>query len=425
MRVLITNSLVLAAISLAPVASAAPYTTASSVDSYDSYPNSTTLAQDSGPSAVPSMLYPYGRTINLSRPTSPLDARRDEIIHVQSLYDGSPFGSVFGPIAGLFGTIGMNTISDNVPLTEVQKTVLDKLHDALNDAAGSVIANLPANHPLSPLSSRSLEDREVVNPLEILGSLPILGSSLAPVRDLLLGVGIGPNSAGPLTDLQKQVIARLQTAIGNAVGDVTAHVPVKLDILPFGHQSRSIEERSLEDILSLVNHVPFLSSLLSPVTGLISSLGVPNGAPLNDAQKQLLSQLQAAIAAAAQNVESHIPSIHIEHAREEHEHWAHDNHHDPHMDGHDAHKDDRKPQDVHKDDHQPQDVHEDDHKSPNAHEGDREVQSVDREGDRGREPRDGQRDERHRWDDWKHRDGKGRDGKSSLLGINLGGSCRS
>ncbi|KAF9651406.1 hypothetical protein BDM02DRAFT_3110857 [Thelephora ganbajun] len=72
MRVLITNSLVLAAISLAPSASAAPYTTTtSSVESYESYPNSTAIAQDSGPSSVPSMFCPYGRTIHLSRPTSP------------------------------------------------------------------------------------------------------------------------------------------------------------------------------------------------------------------------------------------------------------------------------------------------------------------------------------------------------------------
>ena len=63
MRVLITNSLVLAAISLAPSVSAAPYTTTSSVDSYDSDPNLTMLVQDSGPSSVPSTLYPYGRMI--------------------------------------------------------------------------------------------------------------------------------------------------------------------------------------------------------------------------------------------------------------------------------------------------------------------------------------------------------------------------
>ena len=65
MRVLITNSLVLAAISLAPAVAAAPYA-GSSVDSYESYPNSTALAQGSDPSSVPSMLFPYRRAIRLS-----------------------------------------------------------------------------------------------------------------------------------------------------------------------------------------------------------------------------------------------------------------------------------------------------------------------------------------------------------------------
>ena len=414
MRVLITNSLVLAAISLAPSASAAPYTTASSVESYDSYPNTTTVAQESGPSSVPSMLYPYGRTITLSHRTSPLDVRRDDVIQVQSLYDASPFGSIFGPVAALFGTVGMNTISDSMPLTEAQKVVLDQLHDALHDAAGTVIAHLPADLPISPLSPRSLEDRQLVNPLATLASLPIL-TPLDSVSDLLKGLGIGPNPSS-LTEAQKQVIARLQAAISNAVGDVTANVPVKLDVLPFSHQSRSVEGRSLTDVVSLVNQVPVVSSVLSPILDLISSIGVTNGTPLSDAQKLVLSKLQDAVAVAAQNIESHVPTVHIEHAREEHERWAHDDHHDPHGDdhrSHDAHRDD------HKDGHKPQDVHKDGHESPDMRKEDHGVRGADRE------PRDRQKDERHGREDWKHhKDGNDRDGEPSLLGINLGHSCR-
>ena len=417
MRVLITNSLVLAAISLAPAVSAAPYAATSSVDSYDSYPNATVLSQDSGPSSAPGMLYPYGRITTFSHSASSLGVRRDEVIHVQSLYDASPFGRIFGPVADLFGTIGMNTISDSIPLTEAQKTVLDQLHNALDGAAGNVIAQLPANLPLSSLSSRSLEDRELVNPLAL------LGPALDPVSDLLSAVGLGSNPAAPLTDLQKQVIAKLQTAIGNAVGDVTATVPVKLDALPFGHQSRSVEERSLPDILSAVTQVSVLSSVLKPVLGLINSLDIANGTPLNDGQKLVLSKLQEAIAEAAQNIQSRVAPVHIEHAREEHEHLDH--HHDPHRDdrSHDEHKADRKFHDAHKDDHKPQDVHKADHKSPDAHKEDHKVQSANREGDHCREPRDGQRDGGHKWDDCEyHEGGKDRDGDSPLLKINLGHS---
>ena len=431
MRVLITNSLVLAAISLAPSASAAPYTTTatSSIDAYESYPNSTALAQESGPSSAPSTLCPYRRSFNLSRPTSPTDVRRDEIIHVQSLYDGSPFGNVFGPVANLFGTIGMNAISESIPLTEDQKTVLEQLHDALKDAAGSVLVHIPAGHPVSPLSSRSLEDRQIQNPLATLGSLPVLpGNTLAPLSDLLATVGIGKSPTTPLTDLQKEVIAKLQAAISNVVGDVTASVP-KLAILPLGHQARSVEERSLGNIITAIDRVPFLSSALSPILSVINSIGVTDGTPLDDFQKQALSELHAAVSVVVEDIKAHASTVHIEHTREEHEHWDHHDH-DPHRDDHrshdehkdrgkpwdehkesgkswDEHKDDTRPRDAHKDLDEPHDTHKDDQKLHGAHK--------DGHSDRCQEPRDGQSDDcKH------HKDGKDRDEDSSLLKISLG-----
>ena len=426
MRVLITNSLVLAAISLAPSASAAPYSAISSVDSYDSYPNSTAVAQDPGSSSVPSMLYPYGRTITISRPTSPLDVRRGEVIHIESLYDGSPFGNVFGPVADLFNSMGMTTISDSTPLTDAQKLVLGQLENALNGAAGSVIAHLPANLPL-PVSPRSLEDRQIPDPLAVLSGLPFVGGILAPISDLLSSAGLGSNSATSLTDTQKQVVDKLQTAILNAVGTVAANIPV----LPLSHQSRSVEERSLEDIISFAGNAPILGRILAPAIALMKSTGVTNGTPLNDAQKLVLSRLQDAIAGAAKNIQY---TVHTEHARGEPEHWTQDHHNDPHPHSHDDRKDDHGSQDDRKNDHGSQDTREDDHGSqdvredgrgsPEARKEDRDAQRADRGGNRCREPRDGQRDEMDRWDDWRHRgDGRDRD-EESLLKINLGHSCR-
>ncbi|KAF9651405.1 hypothetical protein BDM02DRAFT_3110856 [Thelephora ganbajun] len=318
----------------------------------------------------------------------------------------------------------MNTISDSIPLTEAQKTVLDQLHNALNDAAGNVIAHFPASHPLSPLSSRSLEDRQLVNPLATLNGFPPLANSLDRASDLLSAFGIGANPAVPLTDFQKQVVAKLTAAFNNAVGDVTADFP-KSGVLPLNH-ARSVERRSLEDIISLINHVAPLSSALSPVISLLSSLGVTNGTPLDNVQKQALSRLEAVIAEVVQNLEAHGPTVHIEHTREEHEHWGH---HELHRDGHHSHdehkhKDDHKPHDAHKDKdnnesrdahqdgHRPQDAHKDDYKSPHVHE-DHYVQG----GDRESHHREGPRDEcRH------HKDGKDRNEDPSLLKISLGHS---
>lgn len=459
MRVLITNSLVLAAISLAPAASAAPYTatTTSSVDTLEAHPNSTAFAQNSGPSYVPSTLRPYGRTLNLLRSTSLLDARRDEIIHVQSLYDhSSPFGDVFGPVADLFGTIGMNTISDKMPFTDAQKAVLDQLHDVLNDAAGSVIAQLSPNRPLSSLSSRSLEDRQVANPLSTLGSLSVLSNSLARVSDLFSSVGIPSNPTTPMNDVQKQVIATLQTAIINAVREALDGVS-RTGVSPFNHQGRSIEERSLDKIVSIIDQSP-LNFVLGPVTTAIGSLGILNGTPLDDAKIQAMSRLQAAVAKAVQEIETDTATVHIAQAREEHDYrdhhdeyrGPHKDDHDPHdQDGnrgkpqdehkdhdkssdeheepgkpweehkdanwsHDAHKDDHRPRDVHK---EPHDAHKDGHNSPDDHDD----HGTHRGGDHCREPRDGQWADRHRWHDCKphHKDG---DEDSSLIKINLGHS---
>ena len=423
MRVLITNSLVLAAISLAPSASAAPFTTSSSVDSYDSYPNST-LAQDSGSSSVPSMLYPYGRTITLSRPTSPLDVRRDEVIDAEPPYDESSFGGSFRSIADLFNSMGMDAGPDKTSPAEVPKTVLDQLHGAPSDKVGTVLAPLPADLPVSPPSPRSLEDRQIPDPLALLGSLPLLGNIILPVKDLITSMRLG---AGPVTDTQKQLFDKLQTEIKNVVGGVAAKVPV--DVLPFGHQSRSVEERSLEGvsppisppISPPVGSVPALSSVLSPIAALLGSLGPTDGSPMNEAQKLVLSRLQNPIAEVVKNFKDRVPSVHIEHARGEAENWAQDRHNDPHKDdhrSHDAHGD-------RKDGPGPQDVREDGHRSPDVRKEDRDAQRTDRGGNRCREPRDGQRDERDRWDDWRHHgDGKGRDEDSSLLKINLGHSCR-
>jgi len=432
MRVLITNSLVLAAISLAPSASAAPYSATSSVDSYDSYPNSTTVAQDPGSSSVPSMLYPYGRTITLSRPTSPLDVRRDEVIHIESLYDGSPFGNVFGPVADLFNSMGMTTISDSTPLTDAQKLVLGQLGNAVNGATSSVIANLHL-----PVSPRDLEDRQIPDPLAVFRNLPLAGGILAPIMDLLSSAGLGPNSATSLTDTQKQVIDQLQTVILTGVGKVAANLPVGLDVLPLSHQSRSVEERSLEDVISIASNAPFLGQILAPAIALMKSTGVTNGTPLNDAQKLFLSKLQEAIAEATKSVEHSVPSVHTEHAREEPEHWTQDHYNDPHMDDHHSHddrKDNHGSQDARKDDRWSQDAREDGHKSPDVREDgrgspdvrkeDHDAQRTDRGGNRCREPRDGQSDERDRWDDWRHRgDGRDRD-EESLLRVSLGHSCR-
>ena len=357
---------------------------------------------------------PRGRTITLS-PTLSLDVRRDDIIHVESLYDASPFGDTFGPVARLFDTFGMNTVSDNIPRTETQEEVLRLLHEALSKAADGVTKNLPTNPLLPSLPLRSLDDREMVNPLVTLGSLiPVTSSD--PLSKLLSDVGIGPNPTS-MTESQKQIVAGLQTVIDNAVEGFAAKVPAKLGALPFGHQSRSVEERSLDGILSLINQVPVLSSVLSPVTSLLNSLRVTNGAPLNGAQEQALSKIQSVIAEAAKSIESHLSSVHIEHSREEHEDWAH-HHHDPESDDHHSHDD-------HKDDHKSQDVHADGHRSPDMRKENHSVQNAGQEDDHCREPRDGHRDERHGWDDWKHHeDGKDKHGDSSLLNIDLGHSCR-
>ena len=493
MRVLITNSLVLAAISLAPAVSAAPYTTSSSVDSYESYPNSTAFAQSSGTSSVPSMLYPYGRTIHLSHHVPRLDARRDEIIHVESLYDSSPFGHFFGPVADLFRTMGMETISDTAPPTEAQKAVLDKLHEALSDA----VSKLPVKPPVSPPVPRSLEDVRLVNPpapissLSILGgpvdrileifssvgigadppvhpteaqkvvldklhealadavsklpveppvprsledvrlvsppapidSLSLLGGPVDRILEIFSSVGIGANPPVHPTDVQEQVLEKLRTVLGTAMEAVDVPKP---GVLPLNH-ARSVEERSLQDIVSNMNKDTLLSSVFAPVIGALSSLGVTNGNPVTDVQNQALSKLQAAIATVVQKIKDN-DVVHIEHSREEHEHWHdHDHHHEPHRDdrhSHDEHKHDgehwedgKESREAQKDGGKPHDAHKDGHKSPDMHAEDRHAHGPGRDGDHCHQPRDGQWDEcRH------HHDGSDRNEGSSLLKLSLGNS---
>lgn len=404
MRVLITNSLVLAAISLAPSASAAPYTATSSIDSYDSYPNSTIVAQDSSPSSVSNV-------------------RRDDDVHTESFYDASPFG-MFKSFADLFGNVGLNAIADNVPLTEAQKIALGQL--GFTSAVDGVVARLPVN-PLLPHPSRSLEDPQLVNLLATLNSNPPLASAFVSLSRFLSSDGPGAGPTASLADLRKQVLEKIQTSISSAVEDGAAKA--KLDLVHFSREPRSVEERSLGDLPSLFGQLPSLvsqlpSTVLSNIENIIHSL-FASGIPLDDVHKEALAKLQDAIKA-------QVSTVHIEHSREEHGHWDHHDH-EPHGDdrhSHEEHKHDHQPWDAHKDDNKPRDGHEDDHKPHGAHKDghqphdshkDPNVHSADREGDRCREPRDGQRDERHKWDDCRHRkDGQGKDEDRSLLKISLG-----
>ena len=342
----------------------------------------------------------------------------------------------------------MNTISDKIPLTDAQKVVLDQLHDVLNDAAGSVIAQFPPNRPLSSLSSRSLEDRQVANPLSTLGSLSVLSNSLARVSDLFSSVGIPSNPTTPMNEVQKRIIAKLQTAIINTVQEALNDVP-KTGVLPFNHPGRSIEERSLDNIVAMINQSP-VGSVLGPVTSAIDLFGILNGTPLDDAKIQAMSRLQAAVAKAVQEIETNTATVHIEHAREEHGHRDHhDEHRGSHKDDHnpqdqdedhgkphdehkdrdksweehqesgkpwEEHKDAKWSRDVHKDDHKPYDAHKDGHKSPDDHDD----HGAHQEGDHCRKPRDGQRADKHQWHDCKHH--KDGDEDSSLIKINLGHS---
>ena len=425
MRVLITNSLVLAAISLAPSVSAAPYSTTSSVDSHQSYPNSTMLARASGTSSVPSMLYPYRRTIQLSPHVPHLDIPRDEILHVESLYDSSPFGHFFGPVADLFSTIGMNTVSDNIPPTESQKAVLDQFHDVLK----TVVSHIPATPPVSPPIPRSLENIRLVDPPVPFSSLSVLGDPIFRLLELLSSVGIGANPPTAPTVPQKQLIEKLQVVMGTALKEATTTIPKAVDVLPLNH-ARSVEERSLQDIVSEIDKVPVLASVLAPVTDLISSLGFTNGKTPNDFQEQTLSTLQDMVKEAVQTLKESSDIVHIQHNREESQHWHDHNHdHESHKDDYQSHeehkhdgehqKDDNKSRDAQRDDGKPHDGHKEDskfhgghkdgHKSLNMHAEDRHAHGPGRDGDHCQEPRDGQQDERNKWNHCgHHHDGKDR-----------------
>ena len=413
MRVLITNSLLLAAISLVPSASAAPQLTASSVDPFEAHIVPTALAQDPGAPSVPSMLYPYGRTIHLSHRTLPLDVRRDEVIHVESLYDESPFGNIFGPLARAFDIMGMNAFSENMPLTEAQKTFLDTLRDNLGVATDNVVARLPAKLPLSPLPSRSLEDHQFGNPLTCASSLSVLGDPFARLSQFVSSV-VGANPPDTLTDAKKQAIAKIQAAIDNGILDASDVLKLTAG-LPLNH-ARSVEQGSLENLFAKLRGVPLLGTTLQPVTDFVEELGVlgaADGSHLSDIQKQGISEIQAAVAKVAQMMEDRVPDVHIQHTREEHQRWDH-NDHQPHHE----HNPGDHSRDAHKDDQNPRDQSKDRHMSPDTRTEDRSAHGHGREGDHCWEPRDGQ---------WRksdncghHNDGKDWRGDSSLLNINLG-----
>ena len=453
MRVLITNSLVLAAISLAPAVAAAPYAATSSVGSYESYPNSTVLAQASGHASIPSTLCPFGRTIRFSHRVSLLDARRDGVINIESLYDAFPFGNIFGPVANLFGATGMDTISENTIPTEEQKIVLDKLHDAFAEVA----SRFPADISPSPPLPRSVEDVQVVDPSAPLSSLPVLHEVVTRIGQLLSSAGVPVDPTAPRTELQKQVVENLRVSLTAIVEDLAAKFP-QLDVLPLNplDHVRSVQERSMQSIVSDLDRVS-LGWVFEPVTSILSSLPLTNGVLSNDL-KQEVSGIQAEIAKAVQDVIEQIKDdskvVHIEHSREEQDRSHNqDHHHEPHGNDHHSHdehkhdgehregnnesrdaqkdnnkphgapKDDNRPHDAHKDGNKPHDAHKDGRKSPETHVEDRHTDGPGREGDRCREPRDAQWGEKQKWDDCRHHhDGKDRNEDPALLKIGLGRS---
>ena len=379
----------------------------------------------------------------------PLDVHRDEVIRVESLYDSSSFGDFFGPVAHLFGAMGIDTFSDSTTPTEAQKEVLYELRDRLKDVA-SHASQISTNAPLP----RSFEDVRLVDPPALLSGLSVLDGPISQLLQLLSSVGIGADAAAPPTDLalSKPVIEKLRT-LRTALEDVAANAP-KPGALPINHV-RSVEERSLQSIVTDIERDSLLSSVLGSLTGLLHSLDIPDiteGVPLSDAKKQMISELQGEVAEAVREVEEKTGIVHIAHSREEHEPWHHQNHHhEPQNDDHrphnehkhdgepwegdnksrDAQKDDKKPHeaqkdgnwphDGHKDGSKPHDSHKDGRKSPETHAEDRHAHNPGREGGHCQEPRDGQWDDGHNGDDCRHhRDGKDGNEDSSLLKIDLG-----
>lgn len=381
MRVLTTNSLILAAISLVPSVSAAPHT-GSSVDSYS---NLAALAQDPGPSSIPNV-------------------RRDEVISAESLY-GSSFEGVFGPVADLFKTIGMNSISNDMPLTEEQEKVLGALHERLDDAVSHMSPHLPLSAP----ASRSLQENQLVDPPAPLNSLYVMGDRITRLLQVIATLNIQENPTTPLSDVQKNFIQKFGTAIDDVVQDVTSFVP-KPDVMPLDH-AHSVQKRSLQNLIPNIGSVPLIGSVLERITGLLRSSSIMDGGPLNDVQEQaLLSKVKAEVIEAVQKVKEEfkeeVSTVHIEHTREEHEDC---DHHDDHH-SHDEHKRDSKPHGAHRNS----------HKSPDTQSEDRHTHGSDRGGDHCREPRDGYWDERE--DCGHHNNGKDRNEDSSLLKISLGNS---
>jgi hypothetical protein len=161
---------------------------------------------------------------------------------------------VIAPIISVLDAIGLNDptkIASKAPLTAMQKDILAKLQVEISNAAGKVAANLPVKPPVSPPVKRQDIASEFGNLFdEESGSLEPEGFSkrggapldlgsvieplLAPVMPILNLIGLNdptsiPNKA-PLTDAQKDVIAKLQAVISSAADKVTANLPVKTPV---------------------------------------------------------------------------------------------------------------------------------------------------------------------------------------------------
>ncbi|KAF9778145.1 hypothetical protein BJ322DRAFT_1093273 [Thelephora terrestris] len=459
MRVSITNALVLTAIYLVSFVSGAPHA-GSSVDSNESYPNSTTVAQGSGTSSSP-------------------NAPRDEAFSVESFYDNGASKHFFEPLADFFKNIGVNTMSDhmppteeqNIPLSQEQKADIGQLHQVLSGVVKDVTSDLRSNIPVSPPVSRSLGDAQLVNLPASCDIPPVLGETVVHLSQTLMAMGIGKDPTTPLTDVQKQMVAKIKVAIGDIVKGVAANAPEHGALpLPFNH-ARSVPELP-QGINALTDPVKFLDTLLDPLRNLVD--GATQGKlPVEKAQ-EMLSRFDTAITEANRKVmdRDSASTVHIQNTREEHERWDHhhdqhrDGHHDQHMDDHhDKHMDEHHDQrmvdhhvhhelhrdehhhdhhEPHRDHHQSHDnqehdnksweahkgddksggaqqddgnthnAREDGRKSPDAHSKDRHAHSPGRDGDHCR----GSRDEcKHH-----HDDGKDRKEDPALLKISLGNS---
>lgn len=177
-------------------------------------------------------------------------------------------GSVLSPVASLLDSIGLSDpskLAANTPLTKDQQDVLKQLQSALMGAVGGVEASLPKGIPVTlpvalPIKRQfgdqgsgwgALFDEEsgTLDPEDglsgylkreimeargldsVLGGLPIVGSVLSPVTSILDSAGLGDiTSKLPLTNDQKDLIAKLKAAISTVTSKVKDTLPVDLPI---------------------------------------------------------------------------------------------------------------------------------------------------------------------------------------------------